>query len=561
MANEVEIVVSSKDQTGSGFRSTTQGAEKLEGSLKSLGHTTVQTGRNLERTGRTAEDSADRIRRTAEATDEMDTVGSKATSSLGALSSGFELVGNNTAAEGIMRASLATDFLSGVGEAATLVVDNLRNAFSKAASFLMGPWGIAILAAAAAAAIITTAFISMGAEARKAEERKRAVSAAAEELKDTLDEETGAITRNTREWAFRRLEQNNLIDTARRLDINISTLVDAMMGERNALDSVNRSIEAHKRAALEDSGAMDDLNAQLGENVFVVSESAKETAIMGEDVQRLADELGISSDALEEARRRQAEYKEAVERAAQAARSQVVALEDLAETLRAQANPMFALIKAQKDVKEAQEAHTEAVKKFGTNSPEARAKALALAEAVVGLTGAAQDAAESGFEGRLTPSMKAAMEAAGLTASQIDAVERQAIEARRALEKFQGNYSATVTTRNVRIWEEQGSWSGQGGRAHGGITGAAGGGPRGDMTLVGENGPELVDLPPGTQVHSNPDTERILSGQMNQALQPAREPMVLEFHVHVGDEVVRVVRREISDHDRDIKRRVMAGEY
>lgn len=50
------------------------------------------------------------------------------------------------------------------------------------------------------------------------------------------------------------------------------------------------------------------------------------------------------------------------------------------------------------------------------------------------------------------------------------------------------------------------------GFAHGGIVGsAAGGGPRGGSVLVGEHGPELVDLAPGSRVHSNPDTRRMLS--------------------------------------------------
>ncbi|MCX4780122.1 hypothetical protein [Streptomyces sp. NBC_01264] len=49
-------------------------------------------------------------------------------------------------------------------------------------------------------------------------------------------------------------------------------------------------------------------------------------------------------------------------------------------------------------------------------------------------------------------------------------------------------------------------------QAHGGIIGAAGGGPRSRMTLVGEQGPELVDLAPGSRVRSNPDSKRIAAG-------------------------------------------------
>lgn len=49
-------------------------------------------------------------------------------------------------------------------------------------------------------------------------------------------------------------------------------------------------------------------------------------------------------------------------------------------------------------------------------------------------------------------------------------------------------------------------------QAHGGVIGAAGGGPRSRMTLVGEQGPELVDLAPGSRVRSNPDSRRIADG-------------------------------------------------
>lgn len=50
------------------------------------------------------------------------------------------------------------------------------------------------------------------------------------------------------------------------------------------------------------------------------------------------------------------------------------------------------------------------------------------------------------------------------------------------------------------------------GQAHGGITGAASGKVASGLTMVGEYGRELMKLPPGTQVHSNPDTERMMSG-------------------------------------------------
>lgn len=50
------------------------------------------------------------------------------------------------------------------------------------------------------------------------------------------------------------------------------------------------------------------------------------------------------------------------------------------------------------------------------------------------------------------------------------------------------------------------------GYAHGGIVGAATGGIHSGLRMVGEHGPELVELPPGTRVNSNADTERMMGG-------------------------------------------------
>jgi len=47
-------------------------------------------------------------------------------------------------------------------------------------------------------------------------------------------------------------------------------------------------------------------------------------------------------------------------------------------------------------------------------------------------------------------------------------------------------------------------------KASGGVVGAFSGLVRGGRTLVGEYGPEVVDLPMGSTVHSNPDTQRML---------------------------------------------------
>lgn len=90
--------------------------------------------------------------------------------------------------------------------------------------------------------------------------------------------------------------------------------------------------------------------------------------------------------------------------------------------------------------------------------------------------------------------------------------------------------------------------------AHGGIIGSSGGsngmiplataqsgGLRSNQVLVGEEGPEIVDLPPGAMVHSNPDSERML-------MQSNRGGDV-HIHLHVAGSILaeRQVEEIVAD--------------
>ncbi len=84
-----------------------------------------------------AADEADRkMRLTAEGADNLDSKSAQATGSLGALSSGFELVGLDKYAMGLQSAAMATDFFAGVGEGLNLIlelqwVQTLKNTAAK----------------------------------------------------------------------------------------------------------------------------------------------------------------------------------------------------------------------------------------------------------------------------------------------------------------------------------------------------------------------------------------------------------------------------------------------
>lgn len=95
--------------------------------------------------------------------------------------------------------------------------------------------------------------------------------------------------------------------------------------------------------------------------------------------------------------------------------------------------------------------------------------------------------------------------------AELAALKRDLANAQAAINRLHGT---TITSHHylVKHYDNIEDFRGAHGRAHGGIIGAAGGGPRSRMTLVGEQGPELVDLAPGSRVRSNPDTRRMMGG-------------------------------------------------
>ena len=80
------------------------------------------------------------------------------------------------------------------------------------------------------------------------------------------------------------------------------------------------------------------------------------------------------------------------------------------------------------------------------------------------------------------------------------------------------------------------------GLAHGGIVGAAAGGPRSGWTTVGEMGPELVRLPLGSQVYSNAQSQGMLGGGGGGG---GTYTVQLEFAPGAGDQLVRGIREYI----------------
>jgi len=94
----------------------------------------------------------------------------------------------------------------------------------------------------------------------------------------------------------------------------------------------------------------------------------------------------------------------------------------------------------------------------------------------------------------------------------IDDLNAKIKTARQKLDALNGKTATTY----VDVWTRNKNYGGNsvtGAKRHGGVVGAAAtGGVRSNLTMVGEGGPELVDLPTGSRVRSNPDTRRMMSG-------------------------------------------------
>ena len=110
------------------------------------------------------------------------------------------------------------------------------------------------------------------------------------------------------------------------------------------------------------------------------------------------------------------------------------------------------------------------------------------------------------------------------------------------------------------------------GKAAGGIVGAAAsGGIRSNLTWVGEHGPELLDLPSGKRVWSNPDSQRMAQAPWASMLNTPRRGgrkrlrpaaagsdvrVVLEVRSggsRLDDAVVEIIRRSVRAHGGSVK--------
>jgi TP901 family phage tail tape measure protein len=146
-------------------------------------------------------------------------------------------------------------------------VGRMRTAASGTASFLGGPWGIAL----------GVATVGLGIWAN-AQAKARAEIA---DMTDTLDKQTGAITLDTKAKVLNELETEGLAQKAAAAGVDMDTLVEAALGNAAAMEQVTAAT----------AGLRAEQEAMLGENVSV-------------QVKDLAFELQHQSDVVKGAQER-----------------------------------------------------------------------------------------------------------------------------------------------------------------------------------------------------------------------------------------------------------------
>jgi len=203
-------------------------------------------------------------------------------------------------------------------------VTNLKTAFQnlgragRAMTLSMGAVGIALLAAGA----IYAAF------AKRNEEAKQK----SEDLRATLDEQTGAITGNTRAYVANELAQSGMAESAKGFGLSLSQVTDAALGNETALSAVTRQLDA-----IIESGD----RYQRGSQDSAMNKNA-------EAAKRLKGELLGTNASLTDAQKKQklaaegaAEHQTAQEKQAAAVKASNKQIQDQTEKLKANTEAAF----------------------------------------------------------------------------------------------------------------------------------------------------------------------------------------------------------------------------
>jgi TP901 family phage tail tape measure protein len=310
------------------------------------------------------------------------------------------------------------EFNRSLGEIGTTGALRVQKGLNAVTSILTGPWGIAIGATIA----VLTAFAAKQGEAQSR----------VKEFADTLDKETGQLTKFSREWVAMQLVENDdfgkaFIDDMRTMGIETSLATDAILGVPGAMDELNQKLDASgytlaaedwKQRIAELSGEVEQ-GKSLQEAFMEATEGASQaTSDAADSTQRasaeaitLADNLGITTGAAEDAS---------------------AAFDDLDQQVRELIDSAFALNGAERDVEAGIDAITASLEENGAtldrNTEAGRENESAIEDQIAAIaqlavttaeqTGSAEEA--NAVLDEQTAALRRVLRQAGFTEEQID---------------------------------------------------------------------------------------------------------------------------------------------
>lgn len=134
----------------------------------------------------------------------------------------------------------------------------LKSGASGLMGALGGPWGLAIGAASTGLGLL-------------AQKHQEAAQAEAEhkqhqqDLKDSLDQTTGAVTAQTKELQLQALEESGLREVGTELGLSTETMADAMTGNAAAMQKVNDTLDSQMEKASQGNDRWQGIKGTMGD--------------------------------------------------------------------------------------------------------------------------------------------------------------------------------------------------------------------------------------------------------------------------------------------------------
>lgn len=233
----------------------------------------------------------------------------------------------------------------------------------------LGGIGLALAAAGAVYAIFAK---------RNAEAKQRA-----DELRDTLDQQTGAITGNTRAYVANQLAQSGLAQAAKDFGLNLSQVTDAALGNRQAMDSVVATLDTiiERNDALA-SGLPEGSNKSLRDQADAARALKAELTGQNQALTEAQQKQKLAAEGAKENKSAQELQAEAVKAANEAFQKQTEDLQTVIDKLHAASGAALDLSGAQIGLQAAIDKAAESAKENGKtldiNTEKGRANRSAL---------------------------------------------------------------------------------------------------------------------------------------------------------------------------------------